>query len=91
MPTGDEDGHRGRTAAKRETRVLRAGPGQVWFHVPSARLVRELPEAWVAFARISGGVLADVSIGAAEGPREGGGRARVPRFSRWAHDAFSKL
>lgn len=75
--TGDEDERRGRTATKRETHVVLADPDQVWFHVPSARLVSELPEEWVAFTRISGGVLADVSIGAAEGARGGGGRVRV--------------
>lgn len=37
------------------------GFGGVWFHAPSASLVKELPEAWVAFDRVSGGILADVS------------------------------
>lgn len=41
--------------------VLRAGPNTVWFNVPSARLATELPEEWVAFADVSGGILADVS------------------------------
>lgn len=36
--------------------------GRVWFHVPSATLVKELPVDWVAFARVSGGILADVSL-----------------------------
>lgn len=43
--------------------VLPAGPGHVWFHVPSARLVEELPTSWVTFGGISGGILADVSRG----------------------------
>lgn len=41
--------------------ALPAGPGHVWFHVPSARLVGELPTSWVAFSGVSGGILADVS------------------------------
>lgn len=37
------------------------GCGRLWFHVPSARLVADVPEDWVAFAPVSGGILADVS------------------------------
>ena len=37
------------------------GCSRLWFHVPSARLVVEVPEEWVAFAPVSGGILADVS------------------------------
>lgn len=43
-------------------RVLTAGSGRVWFHIPSARLAKELPESWVAFSGVSGGILADVRV-----------------------------
>ncbi|CAM9539215.1 unnamed protein product, partial [Laminaria digitata] len=32
---------------------------RLWFHVPSARLVAEVPDDWVAFGPVSGGILAD--------------------------------
>ena len=37
------------------------GCRRLWFHVPSARLVAEVPGDWVTFASVSGGILADVS------------------------------
>ena len=52
----------GGIAGKREgLGELAAQPGHVWFHAPSGRFVERLPEAWVEFSRVSGGILADVS------------------------------
>ena len=51
----------GRTVEGARSGFLPASPGHVWFHVPSARLLEELPASWVAFAGVSGGILADVS------------------------------
>lgn len=41
--------------------MIQAERGSVWFHIPSATFAKELPEDWVAFAGVSGGILADVS------------------------------
>lgn len=42
--------------------VLAARPGHVWYHAPSGRLLEDgLPQEWIEFSRISGGILADVS------------------------------
>lgn len=58
---GDRTEGGGGGTATGASEVLPAGPGHVWFHVPSARLVEELPTNWVAFSGVSGGILADVS------------------------------
>lgn len=43
--------------------VSSAGPGRVWFHTVMTTLAMEPPRDWVSFAKISGGILADVSEG----------------------------
>lgn len=60
LRVGEDEAERGATTTTESQRVLRAGRGHVWFHVPSARLATELPESWVAFSGVSGGILADV-------------------------------
>lgn len=43
--------------------ILAARPGYVWYHAPSGRLLENgLPQEWIEFSRISGGILADVSL-----------------------------
>lgn len=54
-------GGSGRGLRGKEGNMLLAAPGSIWYHAPSASLVRELPLAWVEFASVSGGILADVS------------------------------
>lgn len=60
LPGAREDQAEGGATAE-WSGVLSAGSGHVWFHIPSARLVEELPTSWVAFSGVSGGILADVS------------------------------
>lgn len=61
VPRARGGGKGGEEEAAGEATVPHAIPGHVWFHAPSAKLVTELPENWVAFSHVSGGILADVS------------------------------
>lgn len=50
------------TPAARPGDALAPRSGHVWYHAPSGQLLEDgLPQEWIEFSRIAGGILADVS------------------------------